>query len=69
MRLSIRSGAVSVGRVANSNGLWHWQHRDGEQSSPIAKTCTEAANALVAYHKAFKPQPAPAAPVRKLLFA
>ena len=46
VKLSVRSGSVSVGRVCVANGLWYWQHRDGEQSSPIATSRTEAANAL-----------------------
>src|SRR4051812_1827437 len=76
------AGAVSIGKVQSSNGRWFWQHRDGEQSSPIAANRTEAANALADYHRAFKPQPvaapparttalpprAPGAPVRRLLF-
>ena len=69
VRLSVRRSAVSLGRVIMSNGLWYWQHRDGEQSSPIATTRVDAANALAAYHRAFKPQPVAAEPVRKLLFA
>ncbi len=69
VRLSIRGSAVSIGKVAVSNGFWYWQHRDGEQSSPIAENRTQAANALTAYHKAFKPQPVSAEPVRRLLFA
>jgi len=69
VKLSVRAAAVSVGKVCLANGLWYWQHRDGEQSSPIATSRTEAANALAAYHRAFKPQPAPCQPVRRLLFA
>ena len=57
--------AVSIGRVGASNGRWFWQHRDGEQSSPIAENRVEAAHALAEYHRAFKP--APAAPKRTLL--
>jgi hypothetical protein len=59
----------SIGRVASTNGRWYWQHRDGEQSSPIATSRSDAAAALAEYHRAFKqPAPAPAAPVRRLLF-
>lgn len=59
------SGAVSIGRVGASNGRWFWQHRDGEQSSPIADNRTAAAHALAEYHRAFKP--APVAPKRSIL--
>ena len=59
------SAAVSIGRVGASNGRWFWQHRDGEQSSPIADNRTAAAHALADYHRAFKP--APVAPKRSLL--
>src|SRR3954469_16037359 len=51
--------AVSIGRVGASNGRWFWQHRDGEQSSPIADNRTAAAHALADYHRAFKPTAAP----------
>jgi hypothetical protein len=57
--------AVSIGRVGATNGRWFWQHRDGEQSSPIAENRAAAAHALAEYHRAFKP--APAAPRRTLL--
>ncbi|HWS47040.1 MAG TPA: hypothetical protein VN636_14330 [Acidimicrobiia bacterium] len=69
VRIAQDGGAVSIGKVSARNGLWFWQHRDGEQSSPIAANRTEAANALADYHRAFKPQSAPAKPVRRLLFA
>lgn len=59
------TAAVSIGRVGASNGRWFWQHRDGEQSSPIADNRTAAAHALAEYHRAFKP--APVAPKRTLL--
>jgi hypothetical protein len=72
VRLTVRGAAVSIGRVAASNGRWYWQHRDGEQSSPIAASRADAATALAEYHRAFKVSPAPlaepAAPVRRLLF-
>lgn len=48
---------MSIGRVGASNGRWFWQHRDGEQSSPIADNRTAAAHALAEYHRAFKPAP------------
>jgi hypothetical protein len=72
--------AVSIGRVSASNGRWFWQHRDGEQSSPIADNRTAAAHALADYHRAFKPVAPPkrtmlanlaagaSEPKRKLLF-
>jgi hypothetical protein len=69
VKLNVRAASVSVGKVCLSNGLWYWQHRDGEQSSPIAPSRVEAANALAAYHRAFKPQPVATEPVRRLLFA
>jgi hypothetical protein len=81
VRIPVGAAAVSIGKVASSNGRWFWQHRDGEQSSPIAANRTDAANALADYHRAFKPQhaaapsratllaaAAPGAPVRRLLF-
>lgn len=76
--------AVSIGRVGATNGRWFWQHRDGEQSSPIAENRAAAANALAEYHRAFKPAPPTqkrtlladlrasvpdAGPKRKLLFS
>jgi hypothetical protein len=69
VRVTLEGTMLSIGRVASSNGRWYWQHRDGEQSSPIAGSRSEAAVALADYHRAFKqPPPAPAAPVRRLLF-
>ena len=66
VRLNFGSGAaVSIGRVGATHGRWFWQHRDGEQSSPIAENRTAAAHALSEYHRAFKP--APAAPNRSIL--
>jgi hypothetical protein len=67
VRLHVGSAVVSIGKVASANGRWYWQHRDGEQSSPIAENRAEAATALAQYHRAFKPLPA-AQPVRRLLF-
>lgn len=58
--------SMSIGKVGAKEGRWYWQHRDGEQSSPIAVNRTAAANALADYHRAFKAPPAP--PVRRLLF-
>jgi hypothetical protein len=76
VRLTVGRTVESIGRVSTNAGRWYWQHRDGEQSSPIADNRAEAATALVNYHRAFKPRPAPApAPaegssaVRRLLFA
>jgi hypothetical protein len=64
------SAAVSIGRVQSTNGRWFWQHRDGEQSSPIAASRADAAYALAEYHRAFKPQAAARpTPVRRLLFS
>ncbi len=67
VRLTTGGNGTSIGKVSSRNGRWSWQHRDGEQSSPIAENRTAAANALAEYHIAFKPQ-AQAAPVRRLLF-
>jgi hypothetical protein len=79
VRLTIGRTVESIGRVSTMAGRWYWQHRDGEQSSPIADNRTAAATALVDYHRAFKPKPVPVAaspstspstgaPVRRLLF-
>jgi uncharacterized protein YodC (DUF2158 family) len=68
VRLATGGPGLSIGKVSSREGRWYWQHRDGEQSSPIAANRTEAANALAAYHRAFKAPPPPAAPVRRLLF-
>jgi hypothetical protein len=68
VRLSTGGAGTSIGKVSSRAGRWYWQHRDGEQSSPIAANRTAAANALAEYHRAFKAQPAPSAPVRRLLF-
>jgi uncharacterized protein YodC (DUF2158 family) len=67
VRLSSGGPGTSIGKVSSRNGQWYWQHRDGEQSSPIATNRTAAAHALAEYHQAFKSQ-GPAAPVRRLLF-
>jgi hypothetical protein len=67
VRLSTGASTTSIGKVSSREGLWFWQHRDGEQSSPIAANRTAAANALADYHRAFKPQAAEP-PVRRLLF-
>jgi hypothetical protein len=67
VRVATGATVVSIGRVATTNDRWYWQHRDGEQSSPIAGNRSEAATALADYHRAFKAQPA-AEPVRRLLF-
>ena len=68
VRLATGGAGTSIGKVCSREGRWYWQHRDGEQSSPIAANRTAAANALAEYHRAFKPQPAPRRPVRRLLF-
>jgi hypothetical protein len=74
VRLQAGANAVSIGRIGSASGRWYWQHRDGEQSSPVAETRSAAAAALAEYHRAFKQQttataPAPGpAPVRRLLF-
>ncbi|HEV7526802.1 MAG TPA: hypothetical protein VGP92_17675 [Acidimicrobiia bacterium] len=68
VRLATGGAGLSIGKVSSRGGRWFWQHRDGEQSSPIAENRTDAANALAEYHRAFKAPPAPAAPVRRLLF-
>ena len=66
----VRSGAkaISIGMVRSSNGRWCWQHRDGEQSSAVAVSRSDAAEALASYHRAFKPQTRPGVPVRRLVF-
>jgi hypothetical protein len=68
VRLSTGGPGTSIGKVSARNGQWYWQHRDGEQSSPIAANRTAAANALAEYHRAFKAQAPTGVPVRKLLF-
>ncbi len=66
VRLGTGGAGTSIGKVTATGGRWFWQHRDGEQSSPIAENRSAAANALADYHKAFKQQAT--APVRRLLF-
>jgi hypothetical protein len=68
VRLATGGAGTSIGKVSARGGRWFWQHRDGEQSSPIAESRTAAANALADYHRAFKAPAVPAAPVRRLLF-
>jgi hypothetical protein len=68
VRLATGGAGTSIGKVSARGGRWFWQHRDGEQSSPIAESRTAAANALADYHRAFKAPVVPAAPVRRLLF-
>lgn len=72
VRLQAGAGHLSIGRVAVTGGRWYWQHRDGEQSSPVAASRSEAATLLANYHRAFK-APAvaasAAAPTRRLLFS
>jgi len=67
VRVTTGATVMSIGRVATTNDRWYWQHRDGEQSSPIAANRGEAAAALADYHRAFKSHPT-AEPVRRLLF-
>src|SRR3954466_3301103 len=54
VRLDLNGATVSIGKVASACGRWYWQHRDGEQSSPMADNRMDAATALAAYHRAFK---------------
>ncbi len=68
VRLRGGRAVTCIGKVASSNGRWFWQHRDGERSSPVAASRSDAANALAEYHQEFKRNPRPAAPVRRLLF-
>jgi hypothetical protein len=68
VRVTVDGAVLRIGRVASSQGRWYWQHRDGEQSSPIAANRAEAAAALANYHWSFKQPPPSEAPVRKLLF-
>ncbi len=67
VRLCAGRDAMRIGKVGSSNGRWFWQHRDGEQSSPVAANRSEAANALADYHRTFKLE-APLRPERRLLF-
>ncbi len=67
VRITVGGAPMTVGKVGSANGRWYWQHRDGEQSSPVAESRSEAAAALADYHRAFKQQRAQA-PVRRLLF-
>ncbi|HTL85615.1 MAG TPA: hypothetical protein VL856_10545 [Acidimicrobiia bacterium] len=70
VRLHVGNAVVSIGKVSSASGRWYWQHRDGEQSSPVAANRSEAANALADYHRAFKAMPVveQQQPVRRLLF-
>ena len=70
VRLSTGGAGTSIGKVSSRAGRWYWQHRDGEQSSPVAANRSEAANALADYHRAFKAIPVveQQQPVRRLLF-
>ena len=68
VRLREGRAALPIGRVGSSNGRWFWQHRDGERSSPIAASRSDAAHALATYHEEFKRQPGPVVPERRLLF-
>ena len=63
VRLRATGAPVSIGKVGTANGRWYWQHRDGEKSSPVAESRSEAATLLANYHRAFKPAPAPAIPL------
>ena len=65
VRLRAGTNSVSIGTVSATKGRWFWQHRDGEQSSPIADSRTDAAHALADYHRTFKLSPAP---TRRILF-
>jgi hypothetical protein len=68
VRLGAGRAVTSIGRVGSANGRWFWQHRDGEQSSPVASNRADAAHALAHYHQEFKLRPEPTAPKRRLLF-
>jgi hypothetical protein len=68
VRLGAGRALTRIGKVGSSNGGWFWQHRDGEQSSPVSANRRDAANALADYHRAFKHPPEPARPERRLLF-
>ena len=68
VRLCTGPAPERIGRVGSSNGRWFWQHRDGEQSSPVATNRSDAAHALADYHREFKRRVVPAAPARRLLF-
>ncbi len=65
VRLEFDGSSVSIGKVATAYGRWYWQHRDGEQSSPVANSRAEAVTQLAAYHRKFKGQPV-AAPGKRL---
>lgn len=70
--LTVRSAEVhlgtKIGNVASSGQRWWWQHRDGEQSSPVAESRGEAADALVNYHLSFKQVAQETTGQRRLLF-
>jgi hypothetical protein len=68
VRLCAGRDAMRIGRVGSSNGRWFWQHRDGEQSSPVAVNRSDAANALADYHRTFKLEAGPAPSKHRLLF-
>jgi hypothetical protein len=68
VRLGTVGAPERIGKVASCAGRWFCQHRDGEQSSPIASSRSDAAHALAEYHREFKRRAVPAAPVRRLLF-
>jgi len=68
VRLCAGRAMLCIGKVRSSNGRWFWEHRNGEQSSPVAANRSDAANALADYHRAFKRQPVPATLERRLLF-
>jgi len=69
VRLGTERAPERIGKVGSCSGRWFWQHRDGEQSSPVATNRSDAAHALAEYHRAFKRRSTPAAPVRRLLFS
>lgn len=68
VRLLGERAITCIGNVGSSNGRWFWQHRDGERSSPVAASRSDAANALADYHEEFKRHPRTAASPRRLLF-
>src|SRR4051812_41482405 len=47
-------GYPVIGRVWLTDDAWRWEHRHGEQSSPISATPLLAAGALADYHRTYK---------------
>ena len=59
VHLGTDGGSAPIGNVGAVGSRWWWQHRDGERSSPVARSRAEAAQALAQYHDTLK-QSAPA---------